>query len=151
MSVYASHIGRMSMVRRSFIFATLAGLILMALHPAKADAAPAEEISYTFDIGSVPVSRSDDKVAVVDVSATLLYTAGVASSDYPDIRPIVDDINKFVRTYPEKKAYFEVLAKEASARILASQPAVAAVVVILTIHTDETRSYKRSVRAALSR
>lgn len=129
----------------------LAAFAFVYLQAATVRAAPTEDVSYTFEIASVPIQRSDARVAVVDVVATLTYKSGSSSAEYPDIRPIVEDVRTFVRTYPEKKAYFEVIAKEAAAKALAMSPVVMAVTITLNIHTDETRSYKRLVRATITR
>ena len=136
--------------RRCLILLACVCLSITSITSGTAKAAPTEEMSYQFEIVSVPVSRVG-RIAVVDVAATLAYKANIPTSDYPDIRPIVEDVRTFVRNYPDPKAYFEVIAKEAAVRVLAATPAVASITVVLVIHTDETRSYRRSVRASVSR
>lgn len=109
-----------------------------------------DQVSYTFEVTSVPVTRSE-RAAVVDIVATLSYKPDTPSGDYPDIRPIVEDVTKFVRTYPNPKAYYEVIAKEAAMRMLSASAAVSSVTVVLNIYTDENRSYQRVVRAVVTR
>lgn len=136
---------------RSFVLLVYACLSVFLVTLTPALAAPTEEVSYTFEINSEPINRGGNRIAVVNIVVTLVYKPGIPTSDFPDIRPIVENVRTFVRTYPEPKAYFEVIAKEAAMRVLATTPAVASATIVLDVHTDETRSYKRSVRASISR
>jgi lysyl-tRNA synthetase class I len=146
-----THRSSMPFCRPGWLAFLLVTFALVFFQEAAVSAAPTEDVSYTFEIVSVPIQRSDDRIAIVDIVATLAYKSNSSSAEYPDIRPIVEDVRTFVRTYPEKKAYFEVIAKEAAAKALSMSPVVVAVTITLNIHTDETRSYKRVVRATITR
>lgn len=130
----------------------LAWALITSVHlwPVTAVAAPTENVSYTFEQSAVPIVRTE-RVALADVAVTMNYVSGTPADQYPDIRAIVADVLDYIQTYPDKKAYFEVIAKTTADRVLAAQKVVAIVRVTLSIRTDELRSYKRIVEATVGR
>lgn len=137
---------------RHLSWATVVALICLSIcADAAAQTSPntQETIGFSFTQRAVPISRGD-KYAVVDIEVSYTYKPTVPADDYPDVRKIVSEMIPYLQNYPNKKAYWELYARD-SARKLASDFGVFSnVTVVLTIYPDDARSYIRVATATVS-
>jgi hypothetical protein len=116
---------------------------------AQANSDPQETVGFSFTQRAVPVSRSD-RVAVVDVEVSYTYKPTVPANAYPDVRKIVPAMIDFLQSYPDKKGYWELYARDAARKLSMDYAALSTVTVVLTIYPDEARSYIRVATATVT-
>jgi hypothetical protein len=122
--------------------------------PVTADSADAtavsEVVSFAIQHRSIGLQRAK-RIAVVNSEVRLTYAPGAAPAAYPDSVKVAEQILAFLQKYPDKDAYYEVIARALAASILDQYEAVQAVKVKLEIEPDEVRSYVRVATAEVTR
>lgn len=109
-----------------------------------------ETISFAIQHRAVPIQRAK-RIAVLDSNVRLTYAQGTPPSSYPDSLKVAPEILAFLQSYPDKNAYYEVMARALAESILTKYAVVYSVEVKLEIEPDESRSYRRVATAVLAR
>jgi hypothetical protein len=104
--------------------------------------------SFGFLQHSVRLSRGA-RHAVVDVEVSFLYRGEVSSDKYPDVRAVISDTLAFLRNYPEKRAYWEIYARDAASKLFKDYGVFSSLTVILVIHPDNQRAFLRIATATV--
>ena len=55
------------------------------------------------------------------------YVSGIADQDYPDYVPIAKFVEDFLTNYPNENAYWEIVNKQLTGRLLERYPALASI------------------------
>ena len=97
---------------------------------------------------SVRISRGV-RYAVVDVEVSFLYRVEVLPDKYPDVRTVVSDTLAFLQNYPEKRAYWEIYARDAASKLFKDYGVFSSLTVTLVIHPDDQRAFLRTATATV--
>jgi hypothetical protein len=91
---------------------------------------------------SVPISRGV-RYAVVDVEVSL-YRVEDLPDRCPDVRTVVSDTLAFLQNYPEKRAYWEIYARDAASKLFNDYGVFSSLTVTLVIHPNDQRAFLRT-------
>jgi len=97
---------------------------------------------------SVRISRGV-RYAVVDVEVSFLYRVEVLPDKCPDVRTVVSDTLAFLQNYPEKRAYWEIYARDAASKLFKDYGVFSSLTVTLVIHPDDQRAFLRTATATV--
>jgi hypothetical protein len=97
---------------------------------------------------SVRISRGV-RHAVVDVEVSFLCRGEVSPDRYPNVRTVISDMLAFLQNYPEKRAYWEIYARDAASKLFKDYGVFSSLTVILVIHPDDQRAFLRTATATV--
>jgi hypothetical protein len=97
---------------------------------------------------SVRISRGV-RYAVVDVEVSFLYRVEALPDTFPDVRTVVSDTLAFLQNYPDKRAYWEIYARDAASKLFKDYGVFSWLSVTLVIHPDDLRPYLRTATATV--
>jgi hypothetical protein len=138
--------------RRYFGVAVALVLVMSASAPYPIAAQPGsmrQETGFGFVQKAVPVSRGD-RYAVVDVELNFIYKLDLAEDKYPDLRDVVKRTLSFIQDAPDKKRYWELIARDGALQILTEYPAYRSVTLTLVVHPDDQKTYLRRATSTAS-
>jgi hypothetical protein len=85
----------------------------------------------------------------VDIQVSFRYRLQLLPDEYPDVQNVISDTLAFLQNYPEKKAYWEIYARDAAAKLFADYGVFSSLTVTLVIHPNEVRPYLRTATATV--
>lgn len=80
----------------------------------------------------------------LNISVRYFYKPGIQNTEYPDFRQLARACEDFLRDYPDKKAFWEVLNKELTAALLERFPALTSVTVEIGVVPTSAIPYPRA-------
>jgi hypothetical protein len=83
------------------------------------------------------------EVNTLNIKLSYEYNAGIADQEYPDFIPIRKDVDAFLREYPNETAFWEIVNKQLTARLLEKYPAIASVTCELQVTPSSKYSFIR--------
>ena len=105
--------------------------------PASAAATTATlQEGFSFSLQNLQVSQQGGNT--LDLSVRYAYRAGIRNDEYPDYRLLARTCEEFLRDYPNKKAFWEVLNKELTATLLERFPALNSITVEMQVEPTST-------------
>jgi hypothetical protein len=103
---------------------------------------------FSFRQHSVRISRGA-RLAIIDVEVSFLYRVEVSPDKYPDVRKLVLDTLAFLQNYPEKRAYWEMYARDAASKLFKDYGVFSSLTVTLVVQPDDLRAYLRTATATV--
>ncbi len=83
------------------------------------------------------------EVNMLNIKLSYEYNAGIADQEYPDFIPIRKDIDAFLREYPNETAFWEIVNKQLTAKLMEKYPALASVTCELQVTPSPKYSFIR--------
>ncbi|MBL8187137.1 MAG: hypothetical protein JNK38_03975 [Acidobacteria bacterium] len=83
------------------------------------------------------------EVNTLNIKLSYEYNAGIADQEYPDFIPIRKDVDAFLREYPNETAFWEIVNKQLTAKLLEKYPALASVTCDLQVTPSSKYSFTR--------
>ena len=80
----------------------------------------------------------------LNVSVRYSYKTGIRNDEYPDFRLLARACEDFLRDYPDKKAFWEVLNKDLTVAVMEQFPALASITVEIQVSPTSAIPYPRS-------
>jgi hypothetical protein len=80
----------------------------------------------------------------LNITIRYRYTAGIADSDYPDFRLILNDIKIFLTRYPNAEDYWEIVNKRLTCVVLKKYMAISSITSEIHVSPSRTVPYSRS-------
>ena len=80
----------------------------------------------------------------LNLAIRLRYIKGIKDDAYPDFRTVAKDIEDFLRHYPNKKDYWEILNKKITVTVLSKYPQISKVESELKVSPTRGVPYLRS-------
>lgn len=79
----------------------------------------------------------------LNIKVSYDYNAGIKDQEYPDFIPIRNDVDKFLREYPNETTFWEIVNKQLTALILKKYPALASVSCEIQVTPSPKYSFTR--------
>ena len=83
------------------------------------------------------------EVNTLNIKLSYDYNAGIKDQEYPDFIPIRNDVDKFLREYPNETTFWEIVNKQLTALILKKYPALASVTCEIQVTPSPKYSFTR--------
>ena len=80
----------------------------------------------------------------LNITIQYRYRVNIADSEYPDFRPVVKDIEMFLKNYPNENDYWEILNKKITLFVLEKYPPITKVTCQLQVSPSPLVPYLRS-------
>ena len=109
--------------------------------PAVVETATLQE-GFSFQLKDLQVPQQGGNT--LNVSVRYSYKAGIRNDEYPDFRLLARACEDFLRDYPDKKAFWEVLNKELTAAVMERFPALASITVEIQVSPTSAIPYPRA-------
>jgi hypothetical protein len=108
--------------------------------PQKADSL-IEEFSF-----AIQDFKMDHQSEINNLNITVRYTyvRNIRATDYPDFRLLVKDVEEFLRKYPNKVDFWEVLNKKLTLMLMKRYPALIGVTSEMAVSPSRADPYLRS-------
>jgi len=110
---------------------------------------PKFEEGISFEIETIPLEHQGPNV--VDIKVTFTYVPGLAAKEYPDFIPLYTMATTFLKEYPAKDDYWEVVIKKLSMAYLEKDKAIASARIDLNVYPTKTVPYYHVVTCTASR
>lgn len=83
------------------------------------------------------------EVNTLNLKLNYEYKTGIAAQEYPDFIPIRKDVDAFLREYPNETAFWEIVNKQLTAKLLEKYPALASITCELQVTPSSKYSFTR--------
>lgn len=83
------------------------------------------------------------EVNTLNIKVSYEYNAGIKDQEYPDFIPIRNDVDKFLREYPNETTFWEIVNKQLTALILKKYTALASVTCEIQVTPSPKYSFTR--------
>jgi hypothetical protein len=106
-----------------------------------ADSAPIEE--FAFQIQNFKMNHQAE-IHNLNIKIRYIYESGIAKSDYPDFLVIAKDIEGFLKSYPNKVDYWEIVNKNLTLKVLKKHPMLLRITSEIQVSPSKSVPYLRA-------
>lgn len=98
---------------------------------------------FSFSIQNFKMNHQGD-IHNLNIKVRYRYKVGIADNAYPDFLPIANDIQYFLKSYPNETAYWEIVNKKLTLVVLNKYPVLSNITIEMQVPPSRLIPYHRS-------
>lgn len=98
---------------------------------------------FGFTVENYAVNYQHGSMINIDITYRLITTAAINVDDYPDSVPIAETVEQFIKNYPKKADYWEIINKKLVNLLLEDYPQMSGVTSHITVLNNQTLPFNR--------